>query len=142
MTGMGQKGFKVDEGTWDQLAKAAWEVRENAHLVETGKTKVGAAVLCPNGQIYAGCNVQHPFKSHIHAEISAIASMVAAGERRFIAILIVSDYKHFTPCGDCRDWIMEIGGPQVAVGAQWEPNGCSRETWSAAELLPYPPSRQ
>ena len=142
MTGMGQMDFKVDEGTWDQLAKAAWEVRENAHLVETGKTKVGAAVLCPNGQIYAGCNVQHPFKSHIHAEISAIASMVAAGERRFIAILIVSDYKHFTPCGDCRDWIMEIGGPQAAVGAQWEPNGCSRETWSAAELLPHPPSRQ
>jgi cytidine deaminase len=130
-------GREIDQPTWGRLATAAWKVRDNAYLA--GATKVGAAVLCPNGQVYAGCNVEHRFRSHdIHAEVNAIGSMVAAGERRFLAILVVADREHFTPCGGCMDWIMELGGPEAIVGVQRDTTEPAR-SWSAIQLMPYYP---
>ncbi len=65
---------------WHPLVAPAWEARENA---KTFKTKVGCAVWAhgrPDEQhVFAGCNIEHKFRSHcIHAEVNALSSMVAA----------------------------------------------------------------
>ena len=93
---------------WEKLAQAAWEVRENSYII--GSTKVGAAIYTVNQKIIRGCNIEHRYRSHdIHAEVNAIGNMVASGEERFQAIIIVAERDFFTPCGSCMDWIMQHG---------------------------------
>ncbi len=125
------------EKEWDNLAKSAWKHRENARVL--GKTKVGAAVLS-NEKIFAGCNIEHQFRSHdIHAEISAISAMVSSGNKQLEAILVVSDRDKFTPCGGCLDWIFEFGGSNCLVGYQTK-NGGEITVFEAHELMPHYPS--
>ncbi len=122
---------------WKELAQRAWQARRNAHLY--GSTAVGAAVLCSNGAIYSGCNVEHRFRSHdIHAEVNAIGSMVAGGEKSLIAILVVAEREAFTPCGACLDWIFEMGGADCYVGYQRSPEP-DTAIFRAADLMPHYP---
>lgn len=128
---------QLSEHDWQRLSRAAWQVRENAHIL--GRTKVGAAVIADNGEIYLGCNVEHRFRSHdVHAEVNAIASMVAAGRKHVVAILIAAERESFTPCGACMDWIMELGGPSCEVAFQGKPER-TVEIWTANELMPHYP---
>ena len=126
-----------DSGTWSRLAAAAWKVRDNSYIV--GTTKVGAALICKSDAIYAGCNVEHRFRSHdIHAEVNAISSMVAAGEHEFLAILVVAERERFTPCGGCMDWIMELGHSDALVAFHRDIDAPPR-IWQATELMPHYP---
>ncbi len=125
------------EKEWSNLAKSAWIHRENARVL--GKTKVGAAVLS-NERIFAGCNIEHQFRSHdIHAEISAISAMISSGSKKLDAILVVSERENFTPCGGCLDWIFEFGGPKCLVGYQTKKEG-KIIIFEASELMPHYPS--
>jgi cytidine deaminase len=122
---------------WRRLADAAWEVREHARV--HGKTMVGAAVLSAQGRIYAGCNVEHRFRSHdVHAEVNALTTMASAGDGPAVAIVVASRRGRFTPCGGCVDWIFELGGPDCLVAFQGEPGG-RLETLRADELMPHYP---
>lgn len=122
---------------WELLAAAAWAAREKSRVL--GKTLVGAAVMDEDGDVHIGCNVEHKFRSHdVHAEVNALSSMVAAGKRRVVAVLVAADREFFSPCGSCMDWIMELGGPETAVGVQNIPGGPVK-TWTASELMPYYP---
>src|SRR3712207_8762813 len=57
-----------------------------------GPTRVGAAVLGADGGIYAGCNVEHKFRSHdVHAEVNALTSLVAGGGNSAVAVLVVAE---------------------------------------------------
>ncbi len=124
------------EKEWKNLAKSAWKHRENARVL--GKTKVGAAVLS-NKEIFAGCNIEHQFRSHdIHAEISAISTMISSGSKKLDAILVVSERDKFTPCGGCLDWIFEFGGPECFVGYQNKKEG-NIEIFKAKDLMPHYP---
>lgn len=105
-----------------ELANRAWAVREHARVL--GRTAVGCAALGLGEGIWVGCNVEHQFRSHdIHAEVNAIGSMVADGEQRLIAIMVVADRDRFSPCGACLDWIFEFGGSECLVAWQQIPNG-------------------
>lgn len=129
--------MELKKNMWDQLSDRAWQVREHAYLF--GKTKVGAAVLSESDKIYVGCNIEHVFRSHdIHAEINVISTMVAQGENKFKAILIVAERHKFTPCGSCMDWIMQHGGPDCRVAYQNSKDGEIFE-FSATELMPHYP---
>lgn len=129
--------MEVSEEIWERMAQTAWNARECAHL--HGDTKVGAAALSIDGSIYAGCNIEHRFRSHdIHAEVAALASMVASGDRKLTAILIAAERKRFTPCGACMDWIFELGGPNCRVGYQSKPRSEMRVV-TAGELMPHYP---
>lgn len=122
---------------WDELAHAAWSVRENARI--HGATQVGAAVLSIEGGTLVGCNVEHRFRSHdVHAEVNALTAMVSAGHSRAVAVLIVSTRERFTPCGGCLDWIFELGGPGCLVAFQAD-RGTTREVFRADELMPHYP---
>jgi len=125
---------KID---WKVISKAAWAVREKAFLY--GETKVGAAVLTQNENIYVGCNVEHKFRSHdIHAEVNAIGNMIASVERRIVAILVAAERERFTPCGSCMDWIFQFGGPDCKVGFQNSEDG-PISFYTAHELMPHYP---
>jgi len=131
---------KATEPTSEQLkalAEAAWAVRENAYTF--GHTKVGAAALSVNGEIFIGCNVEHRFRSHdVHAEVNAITSMITAGRTQLIAVVIAAERERFTPCGSCMDWIYQFGGPSCRVGYQSKPGG-EITILTAEELMPYYP---
>lgn len=120
-----------------RLSTSAWKARESARIL--GATKVGCAALADTGKIYAGCNVEHRFRSHdIHAETNALSSLVAAGATSCSAVLVVAERQNFTPCGSCLDWIFEIGGQGCQVGFQSNPQFPA--TWyQARQLMPHYP---
>lgn len=131
---MSQVASEID---WAPLSEKAWAVRDAAHVI--GTTKVGAAVLCSDGDIYLGCNVEHRFRSHdVHAEVNAITNMVASGCRDLRAILIASERERFTPCGACLDWIFEFGGESCVVAYQSHPGG-EVVAFTANDLMPFYP---
>ena len=128
---------ELTKNEWGLLAKAAWGCREQAYIYQD--TKVGAAVITAEGNIFCGCNVEHLFRSHdVHAEVNAITSMVAAGHTKLKAIIVVAERKRFTPCGSCLDWIFQFGGPACLVGYQTKKDGRVK-TFRAKELMPYYP---
>jgi len=138
------KTIKADElNSYPILKKLgieAWYARDNARLTPTGRTKVGAVVANTQDEfIFKGCNIEHSFRSHdIHAEVTAISTLIAAGYKKFDTIMIVAERENFTPCGSCMDWVMEIGGPKAQVMVQGKPGG-DVTVYSAEELMPkYP----
>lgn len=121
---------------WDALVAAAWAVERNA---VARNTSVGAAVLSGSGQIYTGCNVEHKLRCHdVHAEVNAISSMVAAGDRPLTALLVVSAGRRLTPCGGCLDWVFELGGPACQIAWQGAP-GDLLTPLRADEFMPHYP---
>ena len=114
---------------------AAWRARENAHLVPPGKTKVGCAVRA-DGYVFSGCNVQTPWRADVHAEVVALTAMVAAGVSDPDVVVITAERDFFTPCGACRDLIVQLAPNASVVAANR-----SGVVWEgvAADLLPDHP---
>jgi cytidine deaminase len=122
--------------TVDQLFQAAKAAQANAHAPYS-RFKVGAAVLAPSGRIYAGCNVENAaYPVGTCAEAGAIAAMVAGGERRIAAILVLGAGDALvTPCGACRQRIRELADPDASVHVA-DLAGV-RRTFRLEELLPF-----
>ena len=88
--------------------KEALEAQKKAYAPYSG-FKVGAALLCENGKVYKGCNVENAsYPVSLCAERSAIASAVADGNRSFKAIVIVGGDDYCFPCGMCRQALAEF----------------------------------
>lgn len=119
----------------DPLLTAAREAQARAYAPYSA-FKVGAAVQGESGRVYAGCNVENAaYPVGTCAEEGAIAAMVAAGERRLTAILVLGEGETpVTPCGACRQRIREFAAPDTPVHVAG-PEGV-RETWTLGELLP------
>ena len=70
---------------------------------------VGAALLCKDGTVFTGCNIENAaYGDTICAERTAIFKAVSEGHRDFAAIAIAgkgSDY--CWPCGACRQVMLE-----------------------------------
>lgn len=98
---------------------------------------VGAALLTPDGAIIAGCNVENAsYPAGVCAERAAIGAAVAAGHRRFTAVVIASSSPTPTPpCGMCRQVLAEFG-LDLAVVSVTASGATAR--WTLAELLPHP----
>jgi len=71
---------------------------------------VGAAILCQDGSIFEGANVENAsFGLSMCAERSALFSAVSAGHRRFVAIAVAGPPQKTTaPCGACRQALCEF----------------------------------
>jgi cytidine deaminase len=89
-------------------AKAA---RENA-VAPFSKFKVGAALRTKAGKIYRGCNVENcTYGLTVCAERVALLTALAAGERDFTAVAVVTQSEEpGTPCGPCRQLMWEYCG--------------------------------
>lgn len=94
------------------LCKAAIEALENSYSPYSN-CRVGAALLCENGRVYTGCNIENAaFSPTICAERTAFAKAVSEGERNFSAIAVAGSKNGaltaFSPCGICRQVMAEF----------------------------------
>lgn len=121
------------------LARAteqAWAVRQHASVI--GPTKVGAVAIAADGSLHPGCNVEHRYRSHdVHAEVNAIATMIASGKSHLDAIVIAAERDSFTPCGACMDWIFQFGTDETPV--TFVNKAGVAQTFTAGELMPHYP---
>lgn len=104
---------------YSQLINEAIRVRENSYSPYSG-FKVGASVLCKNGKIYTGCNVENSAYSEcLCAERVALSKAISEGECEFLAISVVGGKQKITdfvyPCGACRQFLSELCPPQLEV---------------------------
>lgn len=76
--------------------------------------KVGAALLCKNGKVFTGTNIENAsFSPTVCAERVAVFKAVSEGETEFSGIAVVGgkDGKIngiFAPCGVCRQVLREF----------------------------------
>src|SRR5690606_33904167 len=98
------------------LFDAALLARSNAHAPYSD-FRVGAALRCPDGRVFAGCNVENAaYPEGTCAEAGAIAAMVAAGGRVISEIWVVADSPPpIAPCGGCRQKLAEFATPDTPV---------------------------
>jgi len=117
------------------LLDAALAAYANAHAPYS-QFQVGAAVRTKGGQIFAGANVENAaYPEGNCAEASALAAMVAAGEREIVEVLVVAAGERLcSPCGGCRQRLCEFGAPETLVHL-CDPDGL-RRTVTLGELLP------
>ena len=109
--------------------------RENASAPYS-KFRVGAALLTADGKIFRGCNVENAsYGLTVCAERVALLSAIAAGERAFRAVAVVTDAEEpATPCGPCRQLLWEYAGDIPVTLSNLD--GVVR-TFRLSELLPY-----
>ena len=123
----------------EELIELAKDAMTRAYAPYSG-FKVGAALLCADGTVYQGCNIENAsFSPTVCAERTALFKAVSEGHREFAALAVCGGKDgviegFFPPCGVCRQVMREFCGddfPVYLAGA----NG----TWqmkTLAELLP------
>ena len=120
-------------GISEKLIQRAVQARKWAYAPYSNYT-VGAALLTTSGRIYEGVNVENAaYPDSICAERVAIYKAVSEGERKFVAIAVVTK-DGGSPCGSCRQVLAEFGLDTVVLIAN-EKGMLLNET-SVAELLP------
>ena len=94
---------------WPLLEQAAIAVRQRAYAPYS-HYRVGAALITRTGKVFAGCNVENAsYGLALCAERSAVAQMIAAGERDPIALVVVTEGPApGSPCGMCRQTLAEF----------------------------------
>ena len=79
---------------------------------------VGAALVCEDGSIYEGCNIENAsFGLTNCAERTAIFKAVSEGHTKFKALAVVADTEGpCAPCGACRQVMVEFKIPLIIMG--------------------------
>ena len=119
----------------NKLIFVAKKAMEQAHAPYSNY-KVGAALLCTDGTVFKGCNVENASYGLSNcAERTAIFSAIAAGKREFTALAIVASQEPTPfPCGACRQVLSEFCPPDLPV---YITQGDGYETIPLGELLPH-----
>ena len=83
--------------------------------------RVGSALLCKNGNIYAGHNIENFGIQSTCSERTAFCSAISEGEKEFVGIVVIaSDIKENKfveawPCGYCREFMSSIVGSEFEI---------------------------
>ena len=79
---------------------------------------VGAALVCEDGSIYEGCNIENASYGLTNcAERTAIFKAVSEGRTKFKALAVVADTEGpCAPCGACRQVMGEFNIPIIIMG--------------------------
>ena len=97
----------------EKLIELAKEAMTHAYIPYSGY-KVGAALLCADGTVYQGCNIENAsFSPTVCAERTAFFKAVYDGHRDFKAIAVCGGKDgvidgQFPPCGVCRQVMREF----------------------------------
>ena len=99
--------------TAEKLCELAKEAMMRAYAPYSG-FKVGAALLCKDGTVYQGCNIENAAYGPTNcAERTAFFKAVYDGQREFEAIAVCGGKDgvitgSFPPCGVCRQVMREF----------------------------------
>ena len=99
--------------TKEQLCELAKKAMLGAYAPYSGYW-VGAALLCSDGAVYTGCNIENAsYTPTVCAERTAFFKAVSDGKREFSAIAICGGKGgkiagFFPPCGVCRQVMREF----------------------------------
>jgi cytidine deaminase len=119
---------------YQYLIDKALEAKQHAY-VPYSKLHVGAALLCEDGTVFTGVNIENvSYGATNCAERTAIFKAISEGKRRFSAIAVVSDMDDIIyPCGICRQVIAEFRIPVIITGD----NNGNYKVYKTEEILPY-----
>lgn len=100
-----------------KLMDCAIKARENAYSPYS-HFAVGAALLCEDGILYEGCNIENASYGLTNcAERTAIFKAVSEGHVTFKALAVVADTEGpCAPCGACRQVMAEFKIPLIIMG--------------------------
>ncbi len=122
----------------ERLVDMAIKAMDNAYTPYS-KFHVGAALLCEDGTVYTGCNIENASYGPTNcAERTAIFTAVNEGKRKFKAIAIVGGPMGklggiCPPCGVCRQVLSEFCGPDLHI---YLGKSDGYEKYTLGELLP------
>lgn len=125
--------------THGELAALSVEAMKKSYSPYSRFT-VGAALLCVDGTVYLGANIENAaYSVTCCAERTALFSAILDGKRDFSAIAIAGgpDGKlesECAPCGVCRQALSEFCGPSFEVVLAL-PNG-KYKVRTLGELIP------
>lgn len=99
----------------NELICLALDAREKSYSPYSGFA-VGAALLCKNGKVYTGCNIENSaFSPTVCAERTAFFKALSEGEKEFVKIAVVGGKSenefpenYCPPCGVCRQVMKEF----------------------------------
>lgn len=124
---------------YESLVRRALDAREKAY-VPYSHFAVGAALLCGDGAVYEGCNIEcASYPGTNCAERTAFFKAVSEGRRDFTAIAVVGGPEGrepdsiCPPCGICRQVMREFCGEDFVI-VLWD--GRETQTYTLAQLLP------
>jgi cytidine deaminase len=129
----------------EELLERAAEARGLALAPYSGYA-VGAAVLCADGRVFPGANVENAaYGESLCAERNAAGSAVSAGALPITACAVVagrtgSPPRGVWPCGACRQFLFELGGGGLLVYTLADEGSVASAR--LADLLPLPFGRE
>ena len=125
--------------TAEKLCELAKEAMQHAYAPYSGY-KVGAALLCKDGTVYQGCNIENAAYGPTNCgERTAFFKAIYDGQREFEAIAVCGGKDgvitgSFPPCGVCRQVMREFCGEDFVI-YMINPDGY--EAVTLTQLLPY-----
>lgn len=126
-----------DEELYQRLGPAAQAACQRAYCPYSN-FRVGAALLCADGTILEGCNVENAsYGLTICAERTAIVRAIAegrSGDFAAIAVYAPDGTSPAAPCGACRQFLIEFNPEMRVLIIAFD--GSLHKALSASDLLP------
>lgn len=122
--------------TDQQLVATAFEMLAKSYVPYSG-FPVGAALLCKDGTVFTGCNVENAaYGSTICAERTALVKAVSEGHRDDLVCIAVAGNSddYCWPCGACRQMLYEFNPDLTVLVARGDRTFVS---CSLHELMPH-----
>ncbi len=123
----------ISRVTDTELIRSAREAMQFAY-VPYSHYRVGAALLCKDGRVYTGCNIENgSYGATNCAERTALFKAVSEGAREFVAIAVTAEKSAPWPCGICRQALNEFA-PDLRVIVAF---GDQVQEMNLQDLLPH-----
>ncbi|MDR2543621.1 MAG: cytidine deaminase [Treponema sp.] len=126
-----------DSTKMDKLFLEAQNMAKMAYAPYS-KFRVGAALLCKDGSIVTGVNVENrSFGLTTCAERNAVSTAIAMGQRHFLALAVCTpdSEEPVGPCGACRQVLSEFMIPDTPV--RFAGSGQNQVNTTIGELYPF-----
>jgi len=127
----------IDKEQMDKLYEEAQKIAHKAYAPYS-KFRVGAALLCEDGTVITGVNVENrSFGLTVCAERNAVFTAVAKGYLRFSALAISTpdSFEPVGPCGACRQVLGEFMTGNTPV--RFAGSNQNQVNTTIGELLPF-----
>ena len=125
-----------EENMYRELIENALQAIKNSYSPYSN-FRVGSAVLCSDGKIYRGTNIENAsYGLSICAERVAIFNAISNGCKSIDAIAVISEPEDpVPPCGACLQVIQEFASSRDMIVILRSING-NEKTYRLKDLLP------